>query len=206
MSFYVTYGGDLTASNSLSDFFGDFSAFYAQAGHEYTSSFNNPTTFPGPLFGSEYAITSSLGTIEDFSFIAGAAEGNELTYTLFSGDPSDYHTLYGSLDSLEFGTGLVPWDLTGTGDFELGETYLDITGLGLEGALSEGQANIVHEVVWGLMGGDSSALEGVLNGFLDDYNLSVDSTFAELELAGLAGEVSTVGIAEFAESELLLAA
>lgn len=206
MSFYVTYGGDLTASNSLSDFFVSFSAFYAQDGHEYVSSFNSTTAFPGPLSGTEYAITSSLGEIEDFSFIAGAAASSELTYTLFDGAPSNWHILYGSLDSLEFGTSLVDWQNTGTGNFDLGETYLDITGLGLTGLLSDGQSNIVHEVVWGLMGGDATALEGVLNDILDDYGLSVNSSFADLELAGLAGEVSTVGTAVAAESELLLAA
>ncbi|PMR72840.1 heme acquisition protein HasA [Billgrantia endophytica] len=204
MSFFVEYGGDLTASSTLADFFADFSDFFAQDGHEFNSWFNSEDTFPGPLSGTQYAIVSELDDIEDFSFIAGAAEGSELTYTLFGGVP--FHTLYGSLDSLEFGTGLEQWDETGDGNFALGETYLDISGLDLFGELSEGQANVVHEVVWGLMGGETDALADVINDILADYNLTVDSTFAELELAGLAGPASVTGVTEVSDFDLALAA
>ncbi|PAU78357.1 heme acquisition protein HasA [Halomonas salipaludis] len=206
MSFFVEYGGNLTASSTLADFFNDFSDFYAQDGHEYNSSFNSTQGFPGPLFGTEYAVTSELGDIEDFSFIAGAADGNDLTYTLFDGWPSNWHILYGSLDSLAFGADLEDWQSTGDGNFALDETYLDLSGLDLFGEQSEGQDNIVHEVVWGLMGGDTTALEGVINDILDDYSLSVNSTFADLELAGLAGDVSTTGVASTSDLDVALAA
>ncbi|MBD3896438.1 hemophore HasA [Halomonas sp. ML-15] len=204
MSFFVEYGGNLTASSTLADFFSDFSDFFAQDGHEYNSWFNSEDTFPGPLQGTEYAVASELGDIEDFSFIAGAADGNELTYTLFGDLP--FHTLYGSLDSLAFGADLEDWQSTGDGNFALDETHLDLSGLGLFGELSEGQDNIVHEVVWGLMGGDTTALEGVINEILDGYNLSVNSTFADLELAGLAGDVSTTGVADTSDVDFALAA
>jgi heme acquisition protein HasA len=81
-----------------------------------------------------------------------------------------------------------------------------ISGLDISSTYSEGHSGLVHELVYSLIEGDTSVLLGILDEWLASYELSTDSTFAELEDAGLASQFGTTGTASSSESELSLAA
>ncbi|MCY1272134.1 Hemophore HasA [compost metagenome] len=187
ISYTTTY-----SSWTISDYLADWAGYFGDANHregEVEDGVNTGGFYPGSLSGTQYALTSPNS---DAGFIA---EGS-LTYTLFS---SPAHTLYGTLNSVSLGTDVIS---TGSGfDFSPGQEEVSFDGLGLSSAIGEGHSGIVHQLVYGLMGGNTSVLEGVLNDLLDDYGVSVDDTFDVVAAALSAGplslggeELSTVGV------------
>ncbi|MCI1032185.1 MULTISPECIES: heme acquisition protein HasA [Raoultella] len=178
MAFSVDYDSSV-GSYSIHDYLAEWSATFGDVNHTNgnVDDSNSGGFYGGALSGSQYAITSTANNITSF-----VAEGN-LTYTLFA-DPA--HTLYGSLDGLSFGDGLQGGS---SSPYNIQALDVSFSGLGLSSAQSEGHDGIVHEVVYGLMSGDTSALETALNGILDQYNLSIDSTFDQI--AAVVGSSAT---------------
>lgn len=203
MSLSITYS--TTYSNwSISDYLADWTGYFGDADHrvgEVEDGVNTGGFYPGSLSGTQYALTSPNS---DAGFIA---EG-DLAYTLFN---SPAHTLYGELDSVSLGTDLVS---SGSGfDFAPGGWEVSFSGLDLStdvNDLTTSDRGIVHDVIYGLMSGDATALEGVLNDLLDAYGVSTDDTFDAVAAALAAGPLSTdsaelIGVPELAE-DLALAA
>ena len=200
MSLSISYSTTY-ASWTVSDYLADWAGYFGDADHRTGSVEDGVNTggfYPGSLSGTQYALTSPSS---DAGFVA---EGN-LAYSLFS---SPAHTLYGNVDEISLGAKVIE---TSTGfDFTPGYEEVSFDGLGLSSALSQGHAGIVHQVVYGLMVGNTSALEGVLNDLLDDYGVSTDDTFDVVAAALAAGPLSTgsaetVGVPELVD-DLVLAA
>ena len=183
MAFSVNYDSSV-GSYSIHDYLTEWSATFGDVNHTNgnVDDSNTGGFYGGSLSGSQYAITSTANNITSF-----VAEGN-LTYTLFA-DPA--HTLYGTVDSLSFGDGLQGGS---SSPYNIQALDVSFSGLDLSSAQAEGHAGVVHEVVYGLMSGDTSALETALNGILDQYNLSIDSTFDQI-----AAVVGTSATAEHAD-------
>ncbi|PAU88150.1 heme acquisition protein HasAp [Pseudomonas sp. WN033] len=200
MSLSITYSATYSGW-TISDYLADWTGYFGDANHregEVEDGVNTGGFYPGSLSGTQYALTSPNS---DAGFIA---EG-DLSYTLFA-NPA--HTLYGELDSISLGSKLI----TGSSGFEFTSGYEEVTfsGFDLYSAQSEGHSGIVHQVVYGLMSGDATALEGVLNDLLDDYGVSTADTFDVVAAALAAGPLSTasaelVGVPELVD-DLALAA
>ncbi|MDH0303104.1 heme acquisition protein HasA [Pseudomonas sp. GD04091] len=105
--------------------------------------------------------------------------------TLFSFSTPEAFLAYGQLDSVTLGA-----TVTGGGGSPL--TFMDygvrFAGLDLGAAAQSAVAdNQVHQVAEGLLRGDTSALEVVLDRLLADYGVSTDDTFEAVGLALAAG-------------------
>lgn len=200
MSISITYSTTYSGW-TISDYLADWTGYFGDANHrvgEVEDGVNTGGFYPGALDGTQYSLTSPNS---DAGFIA---EGN-LEYTLFD-EPA--HTLWGELDSVSLGTDLVT---TGSGfDFAPGGWEVTFSGLDLSSTRGEGHSGIVHQVVYGLMSGNATALEGVLNDLLDDYGVSTADTFDVVAVALTSGPLSTgsaelIGVPELAD-DLALAA
>ncbi|GAB7406481.1 hypothetical protein OUHCRE3_50380 [Enterobacter hormaechei] len=123
------------------------------------------------------------------------------------------NTLWGKLDSIALGD-----TLTGgasSGGYALDSQEVSFSNLGLDSPIAQGRDGTVHKVVYGLMSGDSSALQGQIDALLKavDPSLSINSTFDQLAAAGVAhatpaaaaAEVGVVGVQELPH-DLALAA
>lgn len=208
MSFSITYSADysdLDISSYLTD---EWLATFGDANH--TNGNVTPSNSGGfyggadQFSGTQYALVSPDNQISAF-----LAEGN-LTYEFNS------HILYGSLDSLTFGDGLVGGD---TSEYVIQEPQVTFNGLDLSSTLNEGSAGVVHQSVYGLMTGTVDplidALEGIFSGLnassafdvaFQDLDLDGDLTITEAEITayGSAATAATVGVAEVTD-ELLAA-
>lgn len=200
MSLSITY--DTTYSSwTISDYLADWAGYFGDANHrdgEVEDGVNTGGFYPGSLSGTQYALSSPNS---DAGFIAGGS----LSYSLFS-PPA--HTVYGSLDSISLGTDV---DENASGFFFApGDEEVSFDGLGLSSLLSEGHDGVVHEIIYGLMSGDATALDTALDGLLAAYGVDTDDTFDAVAAALAAGPLSTgsaelVGVPELAE-DLALAA
>lgn len=188
MAFSVNYDSSF-GSYSIHDYLGQWASTFGDVNHTNgnVTDANSGGFYGGSLSGSQYAISSTANQVT--AFVAG---GN-LTYTLFE-EPA--HTLYGQLDSLSFGDGLSGGD---TSPYSIQVPDVSFGGLDLSSLRGEGHDGVVHQVVYGLMSGDTGVLETALNGILDDYGLSVNSTFDQVAAA------TAVGV-QHADSPELLAA
>lgn len=203
MSLSISYSSTY-ASWTVSDYLADWAGYFGDADHRtgtVEDGVNTGGFYPGSLSGTQYALTSPNS---DAGFLA---EGN-LAYTLFS---SPAHTLYGDLDSVSLGADLVS---TGPGfGFAPGGWEVSFSGLDLStdvADLTTSDRGIVHDVVYGLMSGNATALEGVLNDLLATYGVSTTDTFDVVAAALSAGPLSTgsaelIGVPELAD-DLALAA
>ncbi|KAF1020942.1 MAG: Hemophore HasA [Paracidovorax wautersii] len=194
---------------SLATFFPAFDAHFQVADHEanpgeFVGTENpDPVVDPDPtgvwgllgyqFSGSQYVLEGETSSL-NLGFIVQAAEGSYLSYTFFSGQT---HTLYGEISSITFGSGLAQ---DSNGDYYFTEELLSISGLdtiGLNGGLDENGdvidrttgENDTHNIVNGLMNGDSSALVAVL-----DVN-GYPSVATSLELVGVASNDADVLLA-----------
>ncbi|MGP2763450.1 heme acquisition protein HasA [Serratia marcescens] len=189
MAFSVNYDSSF-GGYSIHDYLGQWASTFGDINHtngNVVEGSNSGGFYGGSLSGSQYAVTSTANNIT--SFVAG---GN-LTYTLFN---APAHTLYGQLDSLSFGDGL---NGGGSTPYNIQVPDVSFGGLNLSSLQAQGHDGVVHQVVYGLMSGDTGALETALNGILDDYGLSVNSTFDQVAAA------TAVGV-QHADSPELLAA
>lgn len=192
MTISVSYESYL-GTTSLSDYLTDWAIGFATAGHGTgnTGGFSNGT-FSGDQYSTHGANNS------DYAFIADSNTSNGLHYVFNPALPASSnlnHYLWGNLDNVELGTGLTG----GAGsDFDLSAYKVAFNGLDLFAAEGAGRTgNEVQSVIYGLMQGNTSALETVLNDLLDDFGLSTASTFDEVS-AGLAAHAATAATADVA--------
>ena len=203
MTVSITYNsafGAISVQDALSVWSAGFNT--ADHGTSNTGGFN---TGGRAMMGEQYATQGASGS--SYAFIAGSDTDNGLNYVFSPRVPSGdnmNHYLWGELDNVTLGTGLSG----GRGsDFGLNDYIASFNGLDLSAASNAGRANNeVQDVVYGLMKGDVSGLEGVLNNLLGEFGLSTDSTFDELAAAGLAqtyapeaADIGLVGIQDAAQ-------
>lgn len=192
MTISVSYESYL-GTTSLSDYLSDWALGFATAGHGTgnTGGFSNGT-FSGDQYSTHGANNS------DYAFIADSNTSNGLHYVfnpLLPASSNQNHYLWGNLDNVELGTGLTG----GNGsDFDLSAYKVAFNGLDLFAAEGAGRTgNEVQSVIYGLMQGNTAALETVLNNLLDDYGLSTADTFDHVAstLASHAASVATADVA-----------
>lgn len=172
MSFSVNYDAQF-ANTSVASYLADWSAFFGDLHHrpgEVATGENTGGFYPGFLDGSQYAVGSTQSTA------AVVVDGN-LHYSLFS---KPAHTLWGTIDSMQFGT-----DLSAKGPYTLDKVEVSFEGLSdyLSSAKAAGHDGIVHQVMYGLMSGDATALTHALDTILADYGVSTANTFDQVAAA-----------------------
>ena len=209
MTISVTYNSAAGAF-SVHDVLTEWSTGFRTADHgtAHTGGFN---TGGRAMTGEQYATQGANGST--YAFVAESDTDNGLNYVfnpkLSAGDNMN-HFLWGSLDNVQLG------EVLGGGkgsDFTLGDYTASFNGLDLSAASDAGRAgNAVQDVIYGLMKGDVSGLEGVLNNLLSGFGLSTDSTFDQLAAAGLAhadaplaADISLVGVLDVAQDWALAA-
>lgn len=202
MSFSVNYDAEW-ANTSVADYLADWSAYFgdilANAGTLIPILESNASVFyPGLLSGSQFAATSTQSP-------AAVIAGGDLYYTLFS-QPA--HTLWGAIDSLQFGGCLSK----GAGGYTLQEVEVRFDGLGdyLQSAKAEGHDGIVHQVMFGLMAGDATVLTHVLDDILAHYGVSTANTFDQVAAALNAlqypiADATPVGVTEVVDDYAIAA-
>ncbi|MDH1631004.1 heme acquisition protein HasA [Pseudomonas mosselii] len=203
MTLSVTYDADF-AGSTIDDYLAFWSAGFVTAGHGYsnTGGFSN-----GTFNGDQYATHGASGS--DYAFIADSNTANGLHYVF---DPSKApgdnlnHYLWGSLDNVSLGEVLGGG---GGSDFSLSNYVVSFNGLDLDAALGAGRAgNEVQSVIYGLMQGNTSALESALDSLLAAYGTSTNDTFESVAAHLAAGPVNAaeaVGVQALPE-DLALAA
>ena len=209
MTISINYSS-FVGSDSISDVLSEWALGFKTAGHglSNTGGFN---TGPREQNGEQYATHGANDS--DYAFIAGSDTSNGLHYVynpqVPAGDNMN-HYLWGELDSVSLGEVLTG----GAGSaFGLNDYTVSFNGLDLSVASDAGRAgNAVQDVIYGLMKGDVSGLEGVLNNLLSGFGLSTDSTFDQLAAAGLAhadaplaADISLVGVLDVAQDWALAA-
>ena len=192
MSISISYSTTY-AANTVAEYLSDWSAYFGDLNHREGSVKEGSNTGgfnPGPFDGTQYGVSSTVSN-------AAVVANGDLHYTLFN-PPS--HTLWGSIDSLNLGTILSGG--ASSGGYTLTEQEVSFTNLGLSSLQSEGRDGQVHQIIYGLMSGDSSALTSAIDSLLKDIDpsLSVNSTFDQLAAAGVA----QVDSASFAASDVAL--
>lgn len=201
MSLSVSYDAAIFASYTVDQYLSEWATGFVTAGHgtSNTGGFNN-----GGFNGSQYATHGTNNS--DYAFIADSDTANGLHYVFNPALPASSnqnHYLYGSLDNVSLG-----YDLTGGNgtDFSLGNDVVTFSGLDLDAALGAGRTgNEVHQVIYGLMQGNTSALESVLDTLLATIGKSTSSTFAEITDAINAASANAVGVQSHVD-DLALAA
>ncbi|WP_447044642.1 heme acquisition protein HasA [Vreelandella sp. H-I2] len=186
MSFNITYDAQYD-SWSLADYLDEWSFNFQNSDHgeSNTGGFN---TGSGQLSGEEYAIS---GANNSYAFIAGSDTADGLQYDIGA------HVLAGNLDSVQFGYGLTE---PSGGSFDLNNWELAIDGLDASGS---GAGNDVHDIVWGLMNGNTSALED----YIVSEGLLTQNEFDTAELGDLfSAPASATGVQEFSDADFALAA
>ena len=205
MTLSVTYDAAFSSS-SIDDYLAFWTSGFVTAGHgqSNTGGFSN-----GSLSGDQYATHGSQGS--DYAFIADSNTANGLHYVFDRGLPAGdnlNHYLWGELDNVSLGQVLGG----GSGsDFTLSNYVVSFNGLDLDAVLGAGRVgNEVQSVIYGLMQGNTSALEGVLDNLLAGYGVSTDDSFDVVSAALAAGPLSmasadVVGVQALAEDFALAA-
>lgn len=136
---------------NMPGYFSDFNQNFDRSGWGHFSS--NPFDFNGNNYAASNG-SALLPFVSDTaqSFIADSGAAGDISYSLLS------HVLSGTLDSVSFGHGL-NYD-SASDSFTHTTNDIDISGLGLSGS---GANNPVHNVVYGLMSNNTTALEAQLN-------------------------------------------
>jgi len=209
MTISITYNSAFGAF-SVQDALSAWSTGFTTAGHGTgnTGGFN---TGGRAMTGEQYATHGAQGS--EYAFIAASDTDKGLNYVfdpkVSPGDNMN-HYLWGELDTVTLGTGLQGGNGT---DFGLNDYTVSFNGLDLSAASDAGRAgNAVQDVIYGLMKGDVSGLEGALNNLLSGFGLSTDSTFDDLAAAGvahadapLAADIDLVGVQDVAQDWALAA-
>ncbi|MDR0281188.1 MAG: heme acquisition protein HasA [Paucimonas sp.] len=189
MTISVTYDAAF-AGSTVDDYLAFWTAGFVTAGHGYsnTGGFSN-----GTFDGDQYSTHGRNGS--DYAFIADSNDTNGLHYVWDPQLPASNnlnHYLYGSLDNISLGEVLGGG---GGSDFSLSNYVVTFSGLNLDSVLDAGRVgNDVHQVIYGLMQGDTTALEGVLDTLLGTIGVSTNSTFADITAAINAASATAVGV------------
>jgi len=178
MSLSISYSSTY-ASWTVSDYLVDWASYFGDS----SNGGNTGGFYPGAYSGTQYAMAS-------WNTDAGFIVEGDLVYGLFQ---APMHSLYGHLDEVSLGSQVIE---TSSGfDFTPGYHEVSFSGLDLYSTLSEGHSGVVHQLVYGLMSGNATVLEGVLNDLLGDYGVSTDDTFDVVAVA-LAASPLSIGSAE----------
>lgn len=161
--------------NASTDFVAAMEDFYDFFDNQYFGFFSNSAT---DFTGREFAIADSasqtvggVGSADTVVMDSGVSDGLQYNYTS--------HTLDGSVDSVSFGSGLSY--SSGSDTFSQTSTDFGISDLGLSGS---GAGNVVHNVVYGMMQSDPTAL---LEQMVDD-DITVDGSSGNDTLYGFEGD------------------
>ncbi|EEA96265.1 heme acquisition protein HasA [Pseudovibrio sp. JE062] len=158
-------------------YFADFNQNFDRSGWGHFSS--NPFDFNG----NNYAATNGSALLpfvsdDAQSFIVVSGSAGDISYSLIN------HALSGTLDSVSFGHGL---DYNSSSDsFAHTTNDISISGLGLSGS---GSGNSVHNVVYGLMSHDTTALEAQL----DANDLIINGSSGADTIQSYAGDDTLTG-------------
>ena len=201
ISYSTTYSGWTVA-----DYLADWSAYFGDVNHrpgQVVDGSNTGGFNPGPFDGSQYALKS---TASDAAFIAG---GDLPLHPVQQPQPHPVGQA-GQHRPRRHPTGGAS-----SGGYALDSQEVSFSNLGLDSPIAQGRDGTVHKVVYGLMSGDSSALQGQIDALLKavDPSLSINSTFDQLAAAGVAhatpaaaaAEIGVVGVQELPH-DLALAA
>lgn len=208
MSISINYSSSVDGSTSLTNYLSTWALGFQTAGHgtSNTGGFSN-----GTFSGDQYATHGASNS--EYAFIADSDTSNGLHYVFNPTLPASSnmnHFLWGDLDNVQLGQ-----DLTGGqgSDFALSEYAVSFNGLDLSAGATAGRVgNVVQDVIYGLMQGNTTALESVLNDLLAEYNLTTEATFDDLAALGLAHQdaapaaaVALVGVQDVAQDFALAA-
>lgn len=177
MAINVTYGSN---TGTIQDFLSGLSSFFAQPNHQYAGSFSNQSgSYPGAISGDQWGVSSwnPVSGINSYSFVADAAGSNKLSYTGAAG-----HQLSGPLDSLEFGATYLA---NGSGQYYVPSPDLTISNLN---SVLNGTTD-THNIVWGLMGGNTTPLETKL----DSYSLNITGSTGNDVISGYSQDDTLTG-------------
>lgn len=190
---------DYNALSSLGTYFGleeyldYYESTFSLSYHYETGGFSSvnagDAVIDGTNYGSTYAdlqyASESSAPGQTSAFIAAAAPGEQLVYTLFN---SPAHTLMGAFDALSFGADL---GLSG-GQWGFAATYLTISGLDsvLNGGLDANGApipwqtgnNDVHNVIYPLLNGSAQGVRDIF----DEFGITLNGTAGDDEFDGYA--------------------
>ncbi|MGI9377324.1 MAG: heme acquisition protein HasA [Tsuneonella suprasediminis] len=164
---------EFPGSYDLCDSLNDVLQAWDSSGLAGTHPTNTGGFYGGTVFsGTSYSFVSSSG---NYSFQATSASGTTLDYDFAT------HTLHGTLETITIGAGL---DSSGNVTTPILTFTFDDP---LEGDLSDGRENVVHDVIWGLMnasvdGADSSSSvsQGGLIAALEDNGIDVSDSVADI--------------------------
>ena len=184
MSVSIGYKAELGATK-ISDYLQSWETGFVTAGHGKgaTGGFNTAGGMFPATQGEQYGTASK---VSEYAMIAESETANGLNYVfkLLPGDANMNHYLWGQLDHAQLGQELSGGKGT---DFALAKNNVSFNGLDLSAPEGAGKAgNPVHEVVYGLMKGNTDPLEATLNNLLKEYNLSTQSTFDQVAAAAPA--------------------
>lgn len=190
---------DYNALSSLGTYFGlenyldYYESTFSLAYHYETGGFSSVNSSNAVVNGTNYGSTfadqqyasESSATGQTSAFIASAAPGEQLIYTLFN---SPTHTLMGPLDTLSFGADLA----LASGQWGFAANYLTISGLDsvLNGGLDANGApiawqtgnNDVHNVINPLLNGSAQGVRDVF----DEFGITLNGTAGNDEFDGYA--------------------
>lgn len=211
MTISVNYAAS-QGSTTIAQYLVDWTAGFQTAGHGYSNT-GGFSSGGRNMNGDQYATHGGNGS--DYAFIADSNTTNGLHYVFTPGVPASSnmnHYLWGNLDNVQLG------EVLGGGngqDFSLDNYVVAFNGLDLSAAQGVGRVgNVVQDVIYGLMQGNTANLETVLNNLLDDYGLSTASTFDALAAKGLghataesfaAADVALVGVQDIGQDWALAA-
>ncbi|QLF93813.1 hypothetical protein HW090_11635 [Pseudomonas sp. ABC1] len=179
---------------SLSDYFSYLSSNMGFSPWDLFDSFNGNTGWLlGPKNGTQFGLESNTGS--GAAFVASAATGGELHYTLFD-NPT--HTFYGDLNTIEVGSGL-----NDSGSvWSTSQSWITFDNLSsvLGNGTVNGQPqpdNELHNIIYSLMQGDGEALQDFLvaQGYDLDAALSVGVQSADAALVGVQEYVDDLALA-----------
>ncbi|MGO4801237.1 heme acquisition protein HasA [Pseudomonas sp. W22_MBD1_FP4] len=207
MTISVSYDSILS-DVTVSEYLSAWALGFNTAGHgsSNTGGFSN-----GSLAGDQYATHGANSS--DYAFIADSDTSNGLHYVfnpLLPASSNQNHFLWGELDNVQLGTGLGG----GSGsDFSLTDFKVAFNGLDLSAASDAGRVgNEVQSVIYGLMQGNTSALETVLADLLGAIGEDLNSTFDEISAAvashaasSATTDIALVGVQDVAQDWALAA-
>lgn len=207
MTISVSYDSGL-GSITVNEYLSAWALGFATAGHgsSNTGGFSN-----GSLSGDQYATHGANSS--DYAFIADSDTSNGLHYVFnptLPASSNQNHFLWGELDNVQLGTGLGGG---GGNDFSLTDFKVAFNGLDLSAASDAGRVgNEVQSVIYGLMQGNTSALETVLTDLLGSIGEGLNSTFDDIAAAvashaasPAATDVALVGVQDVAQDWALAA-
>jgi len=188
MAVSVKYDADF-ASYSITSYLKEWATNFGNLNHTsgHVNGSNTGGFNPGPFDGTQYSITSTQNNVT-----AVVANGN-LHYTMFQ---APQHTLWGQLDSLNFGEGV---QKAANGSYVLTSPEVSFSGLNLSSLKDAGNQGVVHKIVYGLMSGNVNPLLDALKA----SGVDVTTDFAHLNNAHSLDQAHSLSVAASAAVDVV---